>query len=318
MRGAPFCFPTADAAVFTTGVLPPTDQGQRHLVRGVGPALDRLGMTLAEATGLTRAEVHGVLAGRGLGIDDLGAELATRVADRLPPEQRALWEEQGPYAAGQPLGEGVVHFCLRILTLQRVVCFAPREGNLAPFVLMDEWLGGPVPDLDPEVARAELLRRYLRCYGPSTRASFAAWLGIDAGDVEPWWGPVEDALTEVRFRGTAWILTEDVDALRSAPAPRGVRLLPPRDPYTQLGDRDSILDPAFHREVWRAVGAPGAVLKDGRIAGTWRPRRTGRSLTLTVRAFGAFSDRDRASLRSEAEQVAVLRGASSARVAYDA
>lgn len=82
-----------------------------------------------------------------------GAELAGRIAHRLPLEQRAIWEEEGPYAEGQPLGEAVVHFCVRILTLRRVVCFAARTRNRAPFVLAAEWLGHPIPDTDPETAR---------------------------------------------------------------------------------------------------------------------------------------------------------------------
>jgi len=110
---------------------------------------------------------------------------------KLSKKQRTVWEEERPQDRGQPLGEGVVHFCIRILTLQWRVCFAPRAGNKAPFVLFGEWLGDPIPEFDPEVARAELLRRYLRCYGPSTRGDFAAWAGIYAGDTDPWWDLVE-------------------------------------------------------------------------------------------------------------------------------
>lgn len=174
MSGSPFCFPTVDAPLFTTGVLPPTEEAMRHLTYGVEPALDRLDMSMTEAVELTAAQIGDVLSGRRLAIGELGAELAERIARELPERQRDLWREEGPDAAGQPLGEGVVHFCVRILTLQGVVCFAPRAGNKAPFVLVDEWLGHPIPDVDPEVARAELLRRYLRCYGPSTRGDFAA------------------------------------------------------------------------------------------------------------------------------------------------
>jgi hypothetical protein len=317
MRGAPFYFPAADAPVFTTGVLPPTEEAMRHFVLGVGPALDKLDMSLAETAELTGAEIHDVLSGRRLAIDELGAELAKRIARKLPKRQRDLWEAAGPYAPDQPLGEGVVHFCIRILTLQRVVCFAPRAGNTAPFVLVDEWLGHPIPDLDPEVARAELLRRYLRCYGPSTRGDFAAWAGIRASDTDPWWGPVQDELTPVEFGGTSWILTEDLDALRSAPTPKGVRLLPPRDPYTQLRDRETIVDKKYHRDVWKTVGEPGTVLADGAITGIWRPRKRGRKLTITVKTFGSLPDRDTASLQTEAEQVAPLRGASSVDVEFD-
>jgi hypothetical protein len=311
MRGAPFYFPTSRAAAFTTGVLPPTEEAMRHFILGVGPAVDQLGMSLTEAVEMAGAEVGDVLAGRRLAIGELGAEIAERIARKLPKNQRDTWKKEGPYAAGQPLGEAVVHFCLRILTLQGVVCFAPRAGNKAPFVLVEEWLGRSIPAIDPADARADLLRRYLHGYGPSTRADFAAWLGVRAGDAGSWWNLVEDELTQVDFVGLAWILTEDLDPLKSAPAPEGVRLLPPRDPYTQLRDRATIVDAGHNREVWRPSGDPGTVLAYGRIAGTWRPRKSGRKMTITIKSFGSLKDRDIKSLQAEAEQIAVLRGASS-------
>ncbi|HKT00781.1 MAG TPA: winged helix DNA-binding domain-containing protein [Rugosimonospora sp.] len=317
MRGSPFYFPTSDAPVFTTGVLPPTDEAMRHFIPGIEPALDRLDMSLTETVELTSTEIRDVLSGRRLAINELGAELAPRIARKLPKKQRGIWEDTGPYAPDQPLGEGVVHFCIRILTLQRVVCCAPRAGNRAPFVLADEWLSHPIPDIDPEAARAELLRRYLRCYGPSTRGDFAAWAGIRAGDTASWWSLVEDELTPVEFGGTSWILTEDLDALRSTSMPTGVRLLPPRDPYTQMRDRDTIVDKKYHRDVWKTVGEPGTVLANGKITGIWRPRKSGRKLTITVTTFGSLPDRDKKPLQNEAEQVAPLRGTSSVDVELD-
>ena len=316
MRGAPFVVPTVDAPVFTTGVLPPTEESMRHLLPGLMPGLERLDLGIAEAVTLCRNDIRRVLAGRRLAIGELGRELADRVARSLPPRQRAIWEGEGPYALDQQLGEGVVHFCVRILTLEGVVCFASRTGNTAPFVLVEEWLGHPVPDVEPTVARAELLRRYLRGYGPSTPAHFAAWLGVGAGDADSWWSLLEGELTEVDAGGRRWLLTEDLDALRSAPAPTGMRLLPPRDPYTQLRDRSTILDERHHGSVWRAVGEPGAVLRDGRIAGTWRPRTTGRALTIAVTSFEEVSAAHEELLRGEAQQVAALRGAISVDVTF--
>ncbi len=142
-------------------------------------------------------------------------------------------------------------------------------------------------------------------------------MGVRAGDTDPWWSLVEDELTQVEFGGRAWILTEDLDALRSAPTPKGVRLLPPRDPYTQMRDRETIVDKKYHRDVWRTVGEPGTVLVDGKITGTWRPRKSGRKLTITIKTFGSLPDRDKKSLQAEAEQVAALRGASSVDVEFD-
>jgi hypothetical protein len=194
--------PTADAAVFTAGVLPATEAARRHLILGLEHALETLGMSLDEAVSLLEAEIREVLSGRRLAIDELGSELAGRIAPKLPGTQRETWQREGPYAPGQPLDEAVVHFCLRILTLRGVVCLAPRAGDKAPFVLVDEWLGHPLPAVDPEVTRA------------------------------------------------------DLDALRSPPSPHGLRLLPPRDPYTQMRDREIILEKPFHKDVWRLVGDP--------------------------------------------------------------
>ncbi len=212
LRGAPFYFPTADASIFTTGVLPPTEQARRRLIFGVEQSLDRLELSLPETVELINAEIGDVLAGRRLAIKELGAELAERIAPKLRKRQRDQWQEAGPYAANQPLGEGVVHFCLRILTLQRIICFAPRTGNKAPFVLVKE------------IAKK------------------------------------------------------------------------------------------FHREVWKTSGEPGTVLAGGKIIGSWRPRKSGRQLTITIKTFGSLPAPDRKALQQEAEQVAPLRGAASVHV----
>ena len=318
MRGAPFYLPTTDTPVFTTGVLPAAEKARLHLIIGLEQALNKLGMGLDEAVDIITAEIGVVLSGKQLAINELGAELAERVAGNLPPVQRETWQQKGPYGANQPLGEAVVHFCVRMLTLRGVVCLAPRSKNTAPFVLLEEWLGRPLSRVDAGRARAALLRRYLHCYGPSTRSDFAAWVGVYAGDVDPWWSTLEDELTPVEFDGRrAWILADDLEALRSPPKSRGVRFLPPRDPYTQMRDRETIIAKKHHREVWRSVGEPGAVLADGQIAGTWRPRKSGRTLTLTLAMFQSLTTDLRRQLREEADHVAELRGASAVRLEFD-
>ncbi|WP_420880129.1 winged helix DNA-binding domain-containing protein [Rhodococcus sp. (in: high G+C Gram-positive bacteria)] len=317
VRGAPFFFPTADAQVFTAGVLPATEEAGLHLISGVEQALDTLGLGLDDTVALVADEIATVLSGRQLAINELGKELAERIAPTLTPKRREKWLSDGPYGTHQPLGEAVVHFCLRILTLRGIVCLAPRSGNKAPFVLVEEWLGRPLPPVDADSARADLLRRYLHCYGPSTRKDFAAWLGVHTGDVEPWWATLADELIHVDVDGrAAWMRAGDLDAVRSPPPAAGVRLLPPHDPYLQMRDRDLIVDKKRHARVWKTVGDPGAVLADGRIVGTWRPRKRGRTLTLTFDAFAPLSAAVREQLRVEAEQVAVLRGASTAQIEF--
>lgn len=306
LRGAPFCVPRADLPVFTAGVLPTDEAARAQFVRGVVPALDHVRLGLDEATALVREAVRTVLAGERLPIGPLGERAAAQVEKALDAAQLAAWRAEGPYAAGQPYGEAVVHFLLRLLCLEGLVCFAPREGDKAPFALTGEWLPEEADARSPDQARAELARRFVHCHGPTTPAALATWLGVRPRDVAPCWEALASDLVEVEHEGAAWLLREDLDAVSTTGPPRGVRLLPPRDPYTQGGDRTTLLAPEHHRTVWRTVGEPGTVLADGEIVGTWRPRARGAGLTVTVTAFvdlGPYAD----SLRTEAETLSGLR-----------
>ncbi|MDD7968424.1 winged helix DNA-binding domain-containing protein [Actinomycetospora lemnae] len=318
MRGAPFFFPTADLAVFTTGVRPPDEAARRRFVVGVEDALERLGMGLDEATEHLRSRIDQVLRDRGLGITALGAELAAAIADDLAVETRRTWEAEGPYAPGQSWGEAVVHFCLRLLALERVVCFAHREGSTLPFVLVEQWLDAAPAPLDAAVARGAVARRYLRCYGPSTRAEMAGWLGIAARDAGPWWSEIEDELCEVRVDGRSrWLLGEDLDRLCSPPQVTGVRLLPPRDPLLQLRDRASLAPRVLHRLLWRSTGAPGVVLLDGRLVATWCARTKGARLVVSVEPFAPLHATTRSGVEAEVASIAPLRGCASFAVSFE-
>jgi hypothetical protein len=333
MRGAPFFFPTVDLSVFTTGMLPMTERSLRHFVLGVESSVDELGLDLGDLVGRAETEVRAILPGRRLTITELGAEVADRIAPTLTAAQRKVWENEGPYAKGQSLGAGVVHFCVRILTLRQVLCFAPREGRRAPFVLHDEWLGSDDPSprrgtgampgtdspgrvSDPDDARRELLRRYLHSYGPSTRADFAAWLGIRSTEAQEWWDLVNDDLAEVDFDGRRWMLAEDVDTLKDATMPTGVRLLPPRDPYTQMRDRSTIVEKKHHSDVWKTVGEPGALLIEGEVSGTWRARMKGTRLEVTLTPFASLAASLKKALTVEAEAIGALREAKKVDVTF--
>lgn len=70
-------------------------------------------------------------------------------------------------------------------------------------------------------------------------------------------------------------------------AASGVRLLPPNDPLLRLVDRQLLAADADHRkELFRAVGGPGALLVDGAVTGTWRAKTTGSRLAVSVRYGG--------------------------------
>lgn len=316
MRGAPFIVPTADLPVFTTGVLPVDEEGRTNLISAVTKSLDDLSGGLDDYVAASAEVVRDVLAGRRLEINELGYQAAERIAATLPEDDRAVWEAEGPHAAGQPLGEAVVHFCIRILTLQKVLCFAPREGRKAPFVLLDEWLK-QVPSTQAEDARRDLVTRYLHAYGPSTPAGLARWLGVTPSDAAAWWDLVEVLPVDVDG-SRCWLLDGDLAALdenQDEPI-EGVRLLPPSDPFLQLADRDLLVpDRGRQRELWRTLHSPGALLVDGEVVGTWRGRKRASRLDITLGPFKQLSNAVRGLVEEEAYTLAQARGAKKATVA---
>lgn len=176
--------------------------------------------------------------------------------------------------------------------------------DTVPGVLTPQEGRGPVPADAP--GTAGVVRRYLRQHGPATAADAAGYLGTTAARLRPAW---PDDLAEVRVESrTAWIPADRVEALRDAPAPPHVRLLPALDPYLQARDRELLVPEKAHRaEVWRILGNPGALLVDGEVAGVWRAR-SGRTLAVTVTPFGRVPGTARAAVEEEAARLAAVRG----------
>jgi hypothetical protein len=155
---------------------------------------------------------------------------------------------------------------------------------------------------------ADLTTAYLRMLGPATPTEAAKFLGTTKTAASPAW-PAD--LVEVTVDGRrTWLPPDRVDALRGAPRPSLVRLLPPSDPYLQARDRDLIVpDPKRQKEVWRILGNPGVLMVDGEVAGTWRAKRVGTArLDVTVTPFEPLPTRVRTALESEATRMAEVRG----------
>ncbi|MEV3987375.1 crosslink repair DNA glycosylase YcaQ family protein [Streptomyces sp. NPDC049837] len=159
----------------------------------------------------------------------------------------------------------------------------------------------------------ELVRAYLRFLGPATPAEVAKYLGSKPAVVRSVW---PDDLAEVRVEGRkAWLPASGLDALVSARNPRLARLLPPGDPFLQARDRALVVpDKAREKEIWRAIGGPGALLVGTEIAGTWRAKATARGLDLTVTPFGPLPASVRKKVDAEAATVAAARGAAEVRL----
>ncbi|MCW3845124.1 winged helix DNA-binding domain-containing protein, partial [Micromonospora yasonensis] len=120
--------------------------------------------------------------------------------------------------------------------------------------------------------RFDLIRAYLRLLGPATPKHVAGYLDAPVKEVKAHW---PDDVIEVMVDGEARsLLAADEPALESADA-TATRLLGPFDLFLQAKDRETLVpDPAHARELWPVLGRPGAVLVDGDLVGTWRPRKS--------------------------------------------
>ena len=178
------------------------------------------------------------------------------------------------------------------------------EGRQVAFARPQDWLPAAPERPETETAAAELVRRYLGAYGPSTRKDFATWSNLPAATFDV----VSEEVVEVEGRG--WILAEDADRLADPPRIDGVRLLPTGDPFLRNRDRETLVeDKARRQQIWRPIGSPGVVIADGEIAGTWRPKKAGKRLEVTIEAFGQL---DMEAVAEAADRLAPHRGCETA------
>ncbi len=165
----------------------------------------------------------------------------------------------------------------------------------------------PVPGLVPAETvpeRFDVVRAYLRLLGPATPQHVAGYLDAPVKDVRARWPA--DAV-EVDVDGERrWTL--DADALAADP-PDVTRLLGPFDLFLQARDRELLVpDEERRKAMWPVLGRPGAVLSGGALAGTWRPRKAGSSLTVAVEPWSRPTAALRSAVDEQAERLAAFRG----------
>jgi hypothetical protein len=173
------------------------------------------------------------------------------------------------------------------------------QGRIVHSAESSLWTGSQRPSfvavdyqqIDPEAARAQLVRRYLAAFGPATRADISKWSGIRVRDFA---GSLDGLRRFHDERGA-----ELYDVPR-APLPQGdsqapVRFLPKWD--NTLLDRARLLPMEYRDAVVRTnADVEQTFLVDGLVAGTWRFR----DRRLTTMPFAPLPRAARRELEDEA------------------
>ncbi len=173
----------------------------------------------------------------------------------------------------------------------------------------EHWLGTPLAE---DATPGDMVVRYLAAFGPASVMDVQAWCGLTRLKA------VADRLGDrvVRFRDEAGRELLDLpEAPRPDPeVPAPVRFLPDFDNVLlSHADRSRIASDDARQRLRRPNGvAPGTVLVDGMVAGTWSIERAKATATLVVAPFGPLSRADREAVAEEGAALAAF-GAADAR-----
>jgi hypothetical protein len=297
LRGAPYVHRRADLDDLAGALYPLSEADATGRLNETGPSVERTGIPALDQYAIAVREMRAVVRkpmGKGAA--------STAVTKRIP---KPMWR------------------ACRACRAQHISDSAMRPAALAAGLEFQPGTSPPVlqPRSRPRVPKSvnvpalrQLIRGYLALLGPATPADVAGYLDARRADLDGVW---PDDLVEVSVAGagTGWLPADRAEELRSPPAPELVRLLGGFDPWVQARDRDLIVpDRAMHKALWPVLGRPGVLLVDGEIAGTWRPKASGRKLTLNVEAFVPQPPSTWTQIEAEAERVAAVRGAASVAV----
>jgi hypothetical protein len=182
----------------------------------------------------------------------------------------------------------------------------PRGTWISPqfrWVPVRAWLGGEIEAVDPAVAQAELLRRWLGAFGPATETDIRWWTGWTAREARAALAAVPHELVDLDG-ASGYVLKDDLEP--AEPREPAAALLPTLDPTTMgWKQRDWYLGP--HASIlFDSNGNAGpTVWWDGRVVGGWSQRRDGEIVYRLLEDVGADAV---VSVEKEAERVAEWLG----------
>lgn len=266
-------------------------------------------------------ERHGVAADGAAWIARARDAVLTRLADA--PASTTQLRAELPELAGvtRATGEarwnaGGLAFAPRLLTLlgaEHLIIRGRNAGHWRGYRpewrLVGDWLDAASKPLAADVGYAELVRGWLRAFGPGTEADLVWWFGATKGSVRAALTTVGAEPVRLDSGATGYVLPGDgptASELKPDAAPWAA-LLPTLDP-TVMGwkERGFYLDPPLAPFVFDSNGNAGnTAWVNGRVVGSWVQDDDGRVRVLPARPLPAS---DREQLEAEASRLSVVLG----------
>lgn len=274
MRRTMFVVDHATAAVMNAACTQALAAGER---RKLTKLLEDQGITADGAKWLRRVEQKALSA-----LAELGEATASELTKVVPEfKQRLMMGEGKTWAAEAGVSTRVLFL---LATDARIVRGRPLGSWISSqyrWATTASWIE-PLPPIEPVVARAELLRRWLYAFGPGTLRDITWWTGWSQRDAKVALAAVEAIEVEVGHEsGTpavGYLLPDDTGSVRAPKA--WVAFLPGLDP-TVMGwkERDWYLGAHAPRLFDRNGNAGPTVWADGQVIGGWAQRADGQVVT---------------------------------------
>ncbi len=159
-------------------------------------------------------------------------------------------------------------------------------GSQVRWSPIERWLPLGIADVPVDIARAELVRRWLHAFGPGTREDIRWWTGWTMAATKQALGAIGAVEVDLDGGEIGYVLPDDLEPV--AALEPWVMLLPALD-ATTMGwkSRDWYLGP--HRAaLFDSNGNGGPTIwVDGRIVGGWAQRRSGEVVAYLLDDIGA-------------------------------
>lgn len=255
--------------------------------------LSQMGLSAPQLSAIVDA-IGQALDGQRLTIAELGEEVARRAG---------AWalDETAPAFGGSYFPRW--RMALGWAATQGQLCFGPNQGTAVTFVRPDQWLGS-WQHVDPADAIAQVLRRYLRAYGPATARDFGQWFNLKVRSARSVVESLAGELQVIDVEGYRCLQLAADDAQAAvASAADSVRLLPHFDCYLRGSHPRERLTAGFAARAAGGTGTFPVLLVGGTVGGVWQRRSRARRSDIRVESFVPLSPAQQDELADEVARI---------------
>jgi hypothetical protein len=189
-----------------------------------------------------------------------------------------------------------------------IACLGPDRGRTTCLVRREDWLGG-LPPFDRDRALAELARRYVRAFAPTTDRDFAYWSSLPLRDVRAGLESISREIEEVRAGDETMLAPRG--GLTRLPRTGQVRMLGNFDTYL-LGWKDREFSVTGEHALHVKEGGGGwirpVIVEDGVVVGGWRSSRKGGRIEISLNLPKAERERLGPAIQAELADIARFEG----------